>query len=345
MIVAEHPHLHVAAITHPGMKGKENEDRYAIAAYRLSEQNATASVLIVVADGVGGHRAGEIASQIAVESIVQAVAASDAQHPVETLRYAMAGASQAIVESAQEDQSRQGMGATCVCAWVIGDRLYATWVGDSRLYLVRGDSIWQVTTDHTWIQEALTHGILTPDQVAGHPNAHVIHRHLGSLNHNEPDFHLRAHPNEEGAESHQGMRIQAGDRLLLCTDGLTDLVTAPEIHRAVIAYPREQAMQGLVNLANARGGHDNITIALAEVPENIATGEYNGVPAGVERFNLGPLQVGVGCILIAALVSLATLAILLLWWYFSRTSSVSALQQTVQHFTPLALIAGLLVSR
>jgi PPM family protein phosphatase len=320
MIVAEHPHLYVAAITHPGMKGKENEDRYAIAAYHLGEQDATPSVLMVIADGVGGHRAGEVASQIAVDNIMRAVSESDGQRPVDILRYALAGASQAILESAQEDQGRQGMGATCVCAWIVGDRLYASWLGDSRLYLIRGDEIWQVTTDHTWIQEALTHGILTPDQVAGHPNAHVIHRHLGSLNHNEPDFRLRARANDaEGSEAQQGMHIQAGDRLLLCTDGLTDLVNAAEIQRAVTAYPREQALQGLINLANARGGHDNITIALAEVPESI--GAANGQSAS--KKGIRPFHIGITCIVVAILFLFAALAIIWVWWLISNTSANS----------------------
>jgi protein phosphatase len=318
MIPAEHPHLYVAAITHPGMKGKDNEDRYAIAAHYLGETDRTPSLLIVVADGVGGHRAGEIASQIAVEKIVQVVGASNGKSPQEVLRQAINLASLAILESAAEDDNRQGMGATCVCAWMVGERLYACWMGDSRLYLVREDAIWQVTTDHTWIQEALTHGILTPDQVAGHPNAHVIHRHLGSQNNNDADFRLRVRPGkEEGSEANQGFRLQPRDRLVLCTDGLTDLVTPEEIHKAVTSYPREQALQGLVNLANARGGHDNITITLAEVPETLIPPD---APAAKGR--LTSLHLSLTCLALVVLAFLMFVAVALVWWFFFRTVPV-----------------------
>jgi protein phosphatase len=315
MIPAEHSHLYVAAITHAGMKGKENEDRYAIAAHQISESDRTPSLLMVVADGVGGHRAGEVASQIAIEQIVQTIGQSNGHAPLDTLRLAINNATQAILDSAEQDQSRQGMGATCICAWVMDDKLYACWLGDSRLYLMRDGVIWQATTDHTWIQEALSHGILTPDQVPGHPNAHVIHRHLGSQNHNEPDFRLRTRPgDEEGAESHQGFRLRGGDRLLLCSDGLTDLVTPEEILKAVSDYPREQALLGLVNLANQRGGHDNITITLGEVPVKQAAASH---PSPLPKLN--SLHFSLACLGVAVLLILALAAILLMvWWFLYR---------------------------
>jgi protein phosphatase len=320
MIPAEHPHLYVAAITHEGMKGKDNEDRYAIAAHHLSEIDQTPSLLLVIADGVGGHRAGEVASQLAVDQIVKVVADSAGKHPVETLRQAMGTASQTILDAAESDDSLQGMGATCVCAWVVEDRLFAGWMGDSRLYLMRNNEIWQVTTDHTWIQEALTHGILTPDQVAGHPNAHVIHRHLGSQNHNQPDFRLRNRPSqEEGSDSHQGFRLQPGDRLLLCTDGLTDLVKPEEILTAATSYPREQALQGLVNLANARGGHDNITIVLAEVPEKFLSPVQSSVKRGITT-----LHISITCLVLALVAFLISVVILVVWLFLRNNSAPSS---------------------
>lgn len=318
MIAAEHPHLYVAAITHPGMKGKENEDRYAIAAHQLSADSNKPSLLMVVADGVGGHRAGEVASQLAVGQIVQIIGGSNAQSPVEILRDAIEAATQSILDSARQDESRQGMGATCVCAWILGDKLYACWVGDSRLYIIRDGQIWQVTTDHSWIQEALAHGILSPDQVAGHPNAHVIHRHLGSQNHNEPDFRLRIRPGEEeGSDTHQGFRVRPGDRLLLCTDGLTDLVTPEEILKAITGYPREQALLGLVNLANARGGHDNITITLAEVPE-----QKPAVASSSSQPKLTPVHFSLTCALLAVLAVVLLFVVFLIWWFVLRTPSL-----------------------
>ena len=227
MIPADRAHLYVAASTHPGMKGKNNEDQYAVSAYLLSEADPTPSLLAIVSDGIGGHRAGEVASQIAVETISRTVAKSDGSNPTATLEDAITLASQAIVEQAELHPEKRGMGATCVCAWVIGNRLYSASVGDSRLYLLRGNSITQLTTDHTWIQEAIEYGALTPEQARRHPNVHVIRRYLGSQPPPEVDFRLRVNPAETDsqAQANQGFPLIPGDFLLLCSDGLTDLVT------------------------------------------------------------------------------------------------------------------------
>ena len=312
MITAEHPHLFVDTITHPGMKGKLNEDCYAVAAHKVSENDPVPSLFLVIADGVGGHRAGEVASQIAVNQITQTIASSDGKRPVDILGYALSGASQAVLDAAQADEERQGMGATVVCAWILEDRLYASWMGDSRMYLIRNGEILQLTTDHTWIQEALDHGILTPDQVPGHPNVHVIHRHLGSKKRNEPDFRLRSKANEkEGSDSNQGMQILPGDRLLLCTDGLTDLVMPDEIYKAVTTLPRGQALQGLVNMANARGGHDNITVILAEVPS-----QARDADSSKSRQSM-PLKIaGISCFVILLAFLILIVFGTLLWYFY-----------------------------
>ncbi len=112
------------------------------------------------------------------------------------MKQALTHANQVILDRSKEDPSLTGMGTTCVCAWVIGDQLYAASVGDSRLYLQRGAKLIRLTTDHTWVQEALAQGILTPDQVKGHPNAHIIRRFLGSMNAINPDLRLRLSPAE-----------------------------------------------------------------------------------------------------------------------------------------------------
>ena len=268
MIPADHAHLHVAASTHPGMKGKNNEDQYAVSAYKLSETDPTPSLLALISDGIGGHRAGEIASQIAVETISRVVSESDGAKPQLTLKTAIIQASQAILTQAEAHLDRRGMGATCVCAWIIGNRLYTASVGDSRLYLLRGDAISQLTTDHSWIQEAIEYGALKPEQARGHPNAHIIRRYLGSQPPPEVDFRLRLDPSETDgqAQGNQGFLLLPGDFLLLCSDGLTDLVDKEEIRFALRSSNRNQATQDLTQLANERGGHDNITIVLLEVP-------------------------------------------------------------------------------
>ena len=269
MIPAGRAHLHVAAVTHPGQRGKSNEDRFAVSAHRLSRTDPTPSLLAVVADGVGGHRAGEVAAEMAVETISRLVAESDAAQPVRILSQALARTSQLIFEQSHRDLAQVGMGTTAACAWIIGERLYTATAGDSRLYLLRNGALQRLTTDHTWVQEALDHGVLSPEQARDHPNAHVIRRYLGSKHPLHADLRLRLRQGESDAqaEANQGMRLMPGDRLLLCSDGLTDLVEDAEILAALNAdNGSEEALNGLVNLANARGGHDNITILTLEMP-------------------------------------------------------------------------------
>lgn len=315
MISGEQAHLYVAAISHPGMKGKNNEDRYAVSAHRLGEKDLTPSLLAIVADGVGGHRAGEVAAEMAVEIISQKVSESDASQAALTLREAIVQASQAIYEQAMADLRRQGMSTTCACAWVIGDRLYTASVGDSRIYLVRNQSIQQLTTDHTWVQEAIEGGALTPEQARNHPNAHVIRRHLGSQQQVVPDLRLRLDPgeNDSQAEANQGMRLLPGDRLLLCSDGLTDLVEDEEILEALTIWGKDEALQRLANLANDRGGHDNITIIALQVPPRSVA--VPGVIKRKRRSKLVFLILGlvttmmVGSILIGTLLLAQNLAV------------------------------------
>ena len=280
MIPVDRAHLPVAAITHPGMRRRENEDRYAVSAYRISRDDPTPSLLAVIADGVGGHRAGEVAAELAVEVVSQVMAAGDAGHPLSTLQEAFLQANQAIYAHSMSDPDLQGMSTTCVCAWVIGDRLFISSVGDSRIYLERGSKIHRLTTDHTWVQEALDSGALTPEQARNHPNAHVIRRHLGSQAPVVADLRLRLSQSETDAqaEANQGMPLLPGDNLLLCSDGLTDLVADGEILDALAKGDLQEAVQELVNLANARGGHDNLTLIGIQGPgrKTAAPGKRRG---------------------------------------------------------------------
>ena len=141
MIPVTEAHLYVAASTHPGMKGKNNEDRFAVSAHRLGQEERTPSLLAVICDGIGGHRAGEVAAEMAVEMICRTVAESDGRQPLATLTQAFSNANQIIREQATSDLAQRGMGATSVCAWVIGFQLYTASLGDSRLYFIRGETI------------------------------------------------------------------------------------------------------------------------------------------------------------------------------------------------------------
>lgn len=316
MITAERAHLHVAATTHPGMSGKNNEDRYAVSAYFLDEERTIPAVLAIVADGIGGHRAGEVAAELAVNTISQVVSESDGRDPARVLQQAIISASQAVYEQSESDPALRGMGTTCACAWVIEDRLFTATVGDSRIYLIRDDEIRQLTTDHTWVQEAISSGLISPDQARNHPNAHVIRRYLGSRQQVVPDLRLYLRPAESDAhaEANQGMHLYPGDVLLLCSDGLTDLVESDEILASIRARGSEKSLEELVSIANQRGGHDNITIVTLRYPEAAgATIPHAALPEArpARRFSLG-----LGCALVGGLLVLG-LAALAGWYWFS----------------------------
>ena len=262
-------HLHIAALSHAGLSGKNNEDRYAASSFQLSKEDARPSIFAVVADGIGGHRAGEVAAELAVNYISMHVAESNAKKPIKILENAIHDASQAIAAHSAGKEEEHGMGSTCACVWIIENKLYTAYVGDSRIYLLRGKYIQRLSIDHTWVQEALEKGIIPPDQMRDHPNVHVIRRHLGGIRLPEVDFRLRIDDNETDEESlnNQGFHLEPGDTILMTTDGLTDLVWDDEI-QVLIRSKRDlkSAAEALVSLANERGGHDNITVVLLAMP-------------------------------------------------------------------------------
>ena len=268
MIRTSHSHLHVAAVTHPGMGGRQNEDRYSVSSYRVSAQDPTPSLFAIVSDGIGGHSSGEIAAEMAVETISHMIAQSEASQPLAILEHAIQVTSDAIAIKAHENTQLVGMGTTCACVWVIGDQLYIASVGDSRIYLLRDGRARQLTTDHTWVQEAVEKGILDPQAARSHPNVHVIRRYLGSSRTPRADTRLRLAREESDAQarSNQGMQLQPGDLLLLCSDGLTDEVSDEEITELARGRNLQAAGRSLVELACARKGQDNITAVLLLVP-------------------------------------------------------------------------------
>ena len=318
------------------MTGKSNEDRYAISAYRLDNDGNTPAVFAIVADGVGGHKAGEIAAEIAVNTISHAIAVSDGINPQETLENAIIQAGNAIQKQSTKDESQRGMGSTCACVWVIGTQLYTASIGDSRIYLVRDGLIQQTTIDHTWVQEALDHGIIKPEQARNHPRSHIIRRYLGSKNAVNPDLRLKLSPeeNDDSALANQGMQLLPGDRLLLCSDGLSDLVEDHEIRDTLVNSDLSTALATLVDIANKRGGHDNITILGLSVPAPDESPEKTIRLEHKPRPTLFPWMT---CVVIGLLA----LAILLLGlasiWFFNRAGAqptpTSALDTTLPTVT------------
>jgi PPM family protein phosphatase len=269
MIRITHAPLNIATLTHPGMAGKLNEDRFAVSSYLVGENDPTPSVFAIISDGIGGHRAGEVAAEMAVETISAMVAQSDARMPLEILDNAIQVTSDAIASKAKDDTQRLGMGTTCACAWIIGNQLFTASVGDSRIYLLRNGSLMQLTVDHTWVQEAVEKGILDPGNARKHPNVHVIRRYLGSSAPPQVDNRMRLAKDESDTQSrsNQGMRLLPNDLLLLCTDGLTDVVEDAEIEPTVRGLEPQPAAQSLVDLACARDGKDNITVVMLHIPQ------------------------------------------------------------------------------
>lgn len=305
MIHADQPHLTVAALSHPGETGKNNEDAFSVTAYQI-ESDRMPSLLAVVADGIGGHQAGEVAARLAVDTLVHSLAASSGRQPVKQLRAAVVEAGRVIARASGESQDLAGMGSTIAVAWVVGPRLYTANVGDSRIYLFRGETLRQISMDHTWIQEALDHGVITPEEAHDHPHAHVLRRHLGGVQEPQPDLRLRLSPEESDVRStaNQGLRLRSGDQVLLCSDGLSDMVTDAELANVLAHQAPTPAVQALVELARAHGGFDNITVILATVPP------------GARRRRAFPLTaavVGVFLLLVLILVGLAILWRLGLW--------------------------------
>jgi protein phosphatase len=266
MIPAEKAHLKIAAATDPGMKGKNNEDQFSVSAYQLNHNDRTPSIFAIVADGIGGHRAGEVASSIAVEMISDAVATSNGSQPLAIMESAIIQASKAIQAQGSNSENHFGMGTTVVCAWIIGDQLYTSHVGNSRLYLLRNRRLVQLNLDHTWVQEAVDAGALTEEQARSHPHANIIRRYLGAEVNPEVDFRIRTDRHQQHSEDHQGFHLRPGDRLMLCSDGLNDMVDSQEIAAELAHADLDTAAQALVSAANQHGGKDNITLIVLEMP-------------------------------------------------------------------------------
>ena len=268
MIQTDRAHLYLTAQSHAGLSGKNNEDNFAVSAYSVSKTNPTPSVFAIVSDGIGGHRSGEVASEMTVNMISQIIAQSDGIHPLDVFQKGFYAVSEEIVKQAELDPSRKGMGTTAACVWIIGQQLYIAYAGDSRIYMMRGKQIQQLSRDHTWVQEALEKGILSKAAIKSHPNLHVIRRYIGSSEPPEPDLRLYLQSNESDmrARANQGTTLKPGDVIMLCSDGLTDLVNDSEMLEALQGNTLKDAAKKLIDLANERGGHDNITVVMLGMP-------------------------------------------------------------------------------
>jgi PPM family protein phosphatase len=256
--------------SHEGMSGKHNEDNFGLFSWQLDDGRVLH--VGVVADGVGGQIAGELASRLAVDAVEEYFRrqVSTISNISGHLERAILAANRAVYEHGREKPELQGMGTTMVVAAVLSGRLYTACVGDSRIYLLRDGRLQQVTVDHTWAQEAIEAGLLTREQARVHPNRNVIKRFLGGLPEVEVDHRLVTEKEQIGAETrqNQGLRLKPGDTLLLCSDGLSDMIDDHAIWTTLHEhfYNLPAAVAELIDKANAAGGRDNITVVLLQVP-------------------------------------------------------------------------------
>lgn len=227
-----------AGDSHVGLVRSDNEDAYLVA-----------PPLFAVADGLGGHQAGEIASSIAIDTLLEAAPrTADSK----ALGRAVRRANAAVIEAAEVGRGRAGMGTTLTAAMLDGTRLSLAHVGDSRAYLLHFGALEQLSQDHSMVADLVRQGQITAEEARHHPNRSVITRALGS----DPNMLVDTFDVEAAA----------GDRLLLTTDGLTSMVADDEIARVLAAEHTPQgAVDALIDRALAGGGHDNITAVVVDI--------------------------------------------------------------------------------
>lgn len=207
--------------------------------------------LFAVADGMGGHAAGEVASRMAVEFLKQWVPERPPTNPPQTLRRVVEMAGRAIHTAGAEQPELQGMGTTLTALWIPDDELILAHVGDSRGYRLRGGKLEQLTEDHSWVEEQVRAGQLTREEARSHALKNIITRSLGY----EPEVEVDVLIEE----------LREGDLYLLCSDGLSGPVPDPLIEETALALPPERLSEALVDLANDQGGPDNVTVVVVHV--------------------------------------------------------------------------------
>lgn len=207
--------------------------------------------LFVVADGMGGHKAGDYASRVAVEVMTEYIKNEESGLPILALRKGIEEANRIILRASLIDIDKEGMGTTIVAAVLDEDKLIAANIGDSRLYIVNETGIRQVTVDHSYVEEMIRRGRIAREDARKHPDKNMITRAVGVFPDVEVDFFET--------------KVVPGDTILLCTDGLTNMVEDEEIKRIILGQ-RDivEKTESLVEAANRNGGTDNITVLLIE---------------------------------------------------------------------------------
>jgi serine/threonine protein phosphatase PrpC len=249
------PGIELANLTDTGCERTENEDYYCYAEPADAATYERLGRLAVVADGMGGHAGGQVASGIAVDVVRERYFSAIDEDPAEALQTAFSEAHAEIQRRAFASPALHGMGTTCTAAAVRDHHLYFGHVGDSRLYLLRNGAIARLTRDHSVVGRLVEQGVITPEEAAARPDRNVLTSALGMEAPIEADF------------SQDAIALNAGDVLLIATDGLHGLVADDEILTVAAGAAPRQACIELVRMAKERGGHDNITLQILRVSE------------------------------------------------------------------------------
>src|SRR6476469_3072015 len=271
-----------------GMRRMNNQDSVAVMVTKDVATWAARGHLMMVADGMGAHAAGELASKLAVDNIPHTYFKLRDLYPPAALRQAIRDANTTIHSKGQSSIGFQGMGTTCSCLVLLPQGALVAHIGDSRIYRLRGDVLEQLTFDHSLVWEMAAAGQMTEADVPSYIPKNVITRSLGP--------HPSVHIDLEGPYS-----CESGDKFLICSDGLSGPVTDEEMGVLLSSMPPEDATETLVDLANFRGGPDNISVVVAQVdgfvpPSAMAHQDVGDAPRP-QRWPTWPLWVAAGAFL------------------------------------------------
>ena len=246
----------LGSLTHVGMVRSANQDAYGAILAPNTPQGIDA--LLAVADGMGGHQAGEVASAMAIQGLVRRLSPQDAKNvtplPQESQADSLGDILQQvngeIFQAAKQPQTH-GMGTTFTVAMISGLSLAVAHVGDSRMYLLRNGQLKQLSSDHSWVAEEVARGALTPEEAQAHPRRNILTRAMGTTPQVKVDTFEA--------------KMELGDILMLCSDGLHSLVSDQEIAQMLSQKSPQDASQALVDRANSLGGNDNTTVIVARL--------------------------------------------------------------------------------
>jgi protein phosphatase len=248
--------IDTASLSHIGRVRQRNEDSSGFSRPTGKKEREERGSIFVVADGMGGHRGGDIASRIAVDTVITTYYASGETNPKKALQQSFSEANQAILDKSRNEVNLFGMGTTCTAMVVINSDAYFAHVGDSRAYVLRGGELNQITEDHSLVGEMVKSGIISNEDAVNHPKRNVITRSLGT------------HPDLVTDFPDSPFKLEGGDIFLLCTDGLTSLVNDSELKEILASQSPPDACNSLVERANQNGGKDNVTVQVLHVSED-----------------------------------------------------------------------------